>query len=94
MTPFQEALAEVERLRQQNERLRADYAVRFEGERAGYMLQINMLFDRLNDKNRFCNQLMHERMDLVQDYRELQDKVMALEKLMHGKLQDYISQPK
>jgi hypothetical protein len=72
MSPFEQAKAIIIHLKQQ-------IATEFAGERASYQLQIQQLTERLNAKNALCNQLMHERMGMVEQLRDLQDDKMMLD---------------
>ena len=79
MSPYETALAEIERLKARVKDLEQQVATGHAGLLAGIKLERDMFEQRYEMKNRACNVLMAERMHLVAENRSLQDDRMMLD---------------
>lgn len=79
MSPYEEAQAEIAMLKARIADLQHQIATEHAGLLAGIKLERDMYQQRYEMKNRACNDLMAERMQLVAENRELQDDKMLLD---------------
>lgn len=79
MSPYEQAQAEIEILKARIADLQRQIATEHAGVLAGVKLERDMYEQRYEMKNRACNDLMTERMQLVEENRALQDDRMLLD---------------